>query len=182
MVPLFLALVTTIVGVAVLYASWRRPAGDTRLAIVAAWLVIGFAAGLWIRIGGAELGLAYSVMAVAFVAWAFVAAGREARRSAERRRQLRVAGGRPGRITILCVVARALVAVPLAGTASVLVSVLLVAGLPWVTANRYVFAIIVAPIIWGVLASWVGMTANLSRAALVLAGASAASAVLLFVR
>lgn len=180
--PVLLALAATLVGVGVLYASWRWPSEDKWLEVPTAWILIGFGVSAWIRLGGAELGLAYSLIAVTFVAWSFVALGREARHPAERRRQLRVAGARPGRAAILRVVARAFVALPLAGVASVLVSIVLVAGLPWVTANRYVFAILVAPIIWGALAVWVGLTVNLLRVALVLAGVSAASSALLLVR
>jgi len=40
----------------------------------------------------------------------------------------------------------------------------------------------VAPIIWGVLAMWAGMTETLTRTALLLTGASAACATLLFIR
>jgi hypothetical protein len=177
-----LALAITIAGVALLYASWRRLARDQRFVVPAAWLLLGFGASLWIRISGAEFGLAYSFIAMAFAAWSFVAVGRETRRSTGRRAQPRFPGARANRAEIRRIVARAFVAVPLAGAASVLVSVVCVAGLPWGTANRYVFAILVAPIIWAVAAAWVGMTANLSRAALVLAGVSMASSALLFVR
>ncbi len=62
------------------------------------------------------------------------------------------------------------VAFPLAGAASLLASVLIAAGLPWGTVNRYVFAIMAAPIIWGVLAMWAGMTETLARTALLLTG------------
>jgi hypothetical protein len=178
-----LALAASSVGVAMLYMSWRRSQGWKRLTVPVGWLLVCLSGVLWIRFGGAEFGMAYTTMAVAFGAWGVVVAlGRESRRPGERRRQPRVAREAPARAAIVRTLARAFVALPLAGTASLLASVLMIADLPGVIANRYVFAILMAPVIWGVLAIWVGMTTKLSRTALLLAGVSAALSALLFIR
>jgi hypothetical protein len=178
-----LALSTSVAGVATLYASWRRPKGLTRLALPAGWLLLAASVPLWIRVGGAEFGTVFAMIAAAFGAWGAVAAlGREPRRPAERRPQPRVACSRPGRDATWKTLARVGVAVPLAGAAGLLLSVLAVAGLPWVPADRYVGAIFMAPIVWGVLATWASLTAALARVALALAAVSAVSAALLFVR
>lgn len=179
---LAIALAASVGGVAVLYASWRRPHGWKRLTAVIGWLAIWLSAVFWIRFGGTEFGVAYVAMAVACTAWSLAWLGREMRRPEQRRRQPRVSRAAPGWAAVMHTLARTVVAVPLAGAASLLVSVLVAAGLPWVTTNRYVFAILVAPIVWGILAMWAGMTARLARVALVLAGMSAACAALLFAR
>jgi hypothetical protein len=182
-VNLLIALVLTGVAVSTLYRSWRQPGASSRLMALAGWLLVCVAAIWWIRFRGPEHGLAYAAIALAFSAWTVVAfAGREAPRpnERERRRLPRIAGTVAGRAAIGRTLGRVFVAFPLAGAVSLLASVLIAAGLPWGTVNRYVFAIMIAPIIWGVLAMWAGMTETLARTALVLTGASAACAVLLF--
>jgi hypothetical protein len=180
-----LALSTSLAGVAVLYASWRRQGASTtskHVAVLAGWSLLGLSVVAWVRVGGGEFGTAFAAIAAAFAAWTMVGLfGRERRGSSVRSSQTRVAGGRPGGAATRRTLARACVALPLAGTASLLLSVLAAAGLPWVTADRYVFAIAVAPVLWGVLAMWVGMTEALARAALSLAVVSGTAAALLFV-
>jgi hypothetical protein len=176
-----IALVTTIAAVTLIYLSWRHTRG---WAALAGWLLIPVAAIWWMRFRGPEHGLALAAIALTFGAWAVVAlAGRETPRPGERerRRQSRIAGAIAGRATIARTLGRVFVAFPLAGAASLLASVVIAAGLPWDTVNRYVFAIMVAPIIWGLLAMWGGCTERLPRTALVLTGASAVCAALLFV-
>jgi hypothetical protein len=182
-VTLLIALVTTTTAVTLIYLSWRH-ARPSRLAAAAGWLLAGVAPIWWVRFSSLEHGLAYAAIALTFGAWAVVAlAGRETPRPGERRRRLpRVVGTIAGRAAIARTLGRVLVAFPLAGAASLLASVLIAAGLPWGTVNRYVFAIMLAPIIWGVLAMWAGMTETLARTALLLTGVSAACAALLFVR
>jgi hypothetical protein len=181
-VNLSIALVTTATGVAAIYLSWRHAHRWSRPTAFAGWLLVCVASVWWVRFRGPEHGLAYAAIALTFGAWAIVAlAGRETPRPGERRRLPRAAGTIAGRAAIARTLGRVFVAFPLAGAASLLASVLIAAGLPWGTANRYVFAILVAPIIWGVLAMWAGMTETLARTALLLTGASAACAALLFV-
>jgi hypothetical protein len=180
-----IALVTTGAAVSLIYLSWRHARGWSRFAAAAGWLLVCVAAVWWVRFRGPEHGLAYAAIALTFGAWAIVAfAGRETPRAdeRERRRLPRAAGSIAGRGAIARTLGRVFVAFPLAGAASLLASVLIAAGLPWGTVNRYVFAIMIAPIIWGVLAMWAGMTEKLPRTALLLTGASAACAALLFVR
>ena len=183
-----IALVTTAAAVILIYLSWRyrytRARGWSRFAAPIGWLLVPVAALWWIRFGGPEHGLAYAAIALTFGAWAVVAlAGRETPRPGERARsrQARIAGAIAGKAAIARTLGRVFVAFPLAGAASLLASVLIAAGLPWDTVNRYVFAIMIAPIIWGMLAMWVGMTERLPRTALVLTGASAGCAALLFI-
>lgn len=177
------ALAISLGGVVTLYLSWRSARRPKWPTVATGWLLLGLSVTLWTRSGGAEFGSADAAIAVAFCAWSVVAAvGRDSRHSGERRLQPRVARVIPRRTATLRVMTRAVVAAPLAGTASLLASVLLVQALPWTAVNRYVFAIVVAPIVWGLLAVWVGMTAGLWRVALLLAGVSGACSALLFIR
>jgi hypothetical protein len=180
---LIFGLATTTAGVTAIYLSWRHTRGWSRPIALIGWLLVCLAAVWWIRFGGAEHGLAYAAIAMSFGAWGLVAlAGREQPRPGDRRRQPRIAGSIAGRSAIAATLGRVFVAFPLAGTASLLASVLIAASLPWAIVDRYVFAILIAPIIWGVLAMWAGMTVALLRTAFLLAGASATCAALLFVR
>jgi hypothetical protein len=184
---LLLGLVTTAAGVTAIYLSWRHTRRWSSLLALAGWLLVCAAAVWWVRFRGAEHGLAYAAIAMSIGAWAIVAlAGREPPRPGDRRRQPRVtgsiAGSIPGRSAIAATLGRVFVAFPLAGTASLLASALIAASLPWGVVDRYVFAILIAPIIWGVLAMWAGMTVTLMRTTFVLAGASATCAALLFIR
>jgi hypothetical protein len=76
--------------------------------------------------------------------------------------------------------ARILVAFPLTGVASILVSMALIAGLPGEAGNRYVLVLLGAPLVWGSLAVWTAVTSRLLSAAIVLTGLSAACALWLF--
>jgi hypothetical protein len=184
-VNLLIALATTGAAVTLIYLSWRGTPnrGWSRLAALTGWLLVCVAAVWWMRFRGPEHGLAYGAIALTFGAWAVVAlAGRETPRPGERRRQPRVASAIAGRGAIARTLGRLIVTFPLAGAASLLASVLIAAGLPWSAVDRYVFATMIAPILWGLLAMWAGMTERLPRTALLLTGASAACAALLFVR
>ena len=66
---LVLALATSLAGVAVLYASWRRTRGGKWVTIPAGWMLLGLSMAAWIRFGGGEFGTAYEMMAVSFVWW-----------------------------------------------------------------------------------------------------------------
>jgi hypothetical protein len=182
-VHVVLALTSSVAGVATLYGSWRHPHAWSRVTVAVGWLLLATSVPLWGRVAGTEFGTAFAAMACAFAAWAVIAlVGRESRRPAERRPQPRAWFEGPARGQVWRTLARVAVAVPLAGTAGILSSLVAVAALPWLPANRYVGAIMLAPVTWGVLATWAGMTPALGRVALLLAGASAASAAVLFVR
>jgi hypothetical protein len=178
-----LPLSITVASVMALYGSWRHAHGWKPLTTSGGWLLLCVSALTWTRFGGVEFGVAYACIAVAFTAWAIIAgSGREPRRAMGRGRQPRSSAHGPSRRAIASTLGRAFVAVPLAGAASLLLAVLVAAGLPWTATNRYVFAIGVAPAIWGVLAMWAATTATVARVALALAALCTASATLLFVR
>jgi hypothetical protein len=178
-----LSLTTTVSGVVTLYYSWRQSHGWKRLATSGGWVLVCLSAWFWIRFSGAEFGLAYLGIALASTAWVIVAGlGREPRRHSERGAQERSLARMPSRGAMVSTLVRAFVAVPLAGAASLLLSVVVAAALPWLAANRYVFAIAVAPIIWGLLGMWSAMTDAVPRVALTLVAISAVSAALLFLR
>jgi hypothetical protein len=182
-VQVLVALSTSVAGVATLHRSWRHPHAWSRPTAAVGWLLLVLSVPLWIRVGGVEFGTAFAMMAAAFAAWGVIAAlGRESRPSAERRTQARAPAGRPDRATVWRTLARVAVAVPVAGCAGLLLSLAVVARLPWLPANRYVGAILLAPIAWGVLATWASTTSALPRVALLLAGVSVACAAVLFVR
>ena len=176
------AFASTLGGVLIVYLAWRRAAPRSWPALTAGWIAVTLATPLWIRAAGVEFGVVYAAVALAFAAWLVIACGRDRPAAPSRRSPVRVAAAPPSRATVAGVLARTLVTVPLAGTASLLASVLFVSGLPWGTTNRYVFALLIAPIVWGNLSIWAATTMNLRRAAILFASASVVCAVCLFVR
>jgi hypothetical protein len=177
---LILAVTSGIIGIGLLYASWTRRLRPRPPVIVAGWAVVAVSALFWVRFGGVEFGISWATVAVATIAWGFVAVGREHRRPEERRHQARAAGRRPGRRAVGRTVARILVVVPLTGIASILVGMALIARLPGEAGNRYVLVLLGAPLVWGALAVWTGTTSRVLSAATVLTIVSAACALLLF--
>lgn len=177
---LAIALVATGISVLTLYASWRRPHRRKALANVSGWLTLGVAATFWVRYGGVEYGVAYTAMALSTIAWLLIGLTRDAPRRQRHRPRPYVSPGPVTHHALGHAVGRAFVAIPLAGLTSLLACVAMIAPLAWVTADRYVLAIMLSPILWGGLSVWAGMTSRLVRTAAVFSSiAVAASAILL---
>lgn len=177
---LFLALACGVGGIGLLYLSWTGRLTPKALAIPAGWAMVCGSAVFWVGFGGAEFGISWCLIAVAFIAWTYAALGRERRRPEERRYQARTTGGRPSRRDVAGWLARLLVVALLTGAAGILSSVATTMFLPWDTGDRYVSVLLGAPVLWGALAVWVGTTSRLPQAAGVLAGVSAVCALVLF--
>ncbi|MGC4081004.1 MAG: hypothetical protein QM736_02560 [Vicinamibacterales bacterium] len=183
MTPLIPALALSFAGVVCLFLSWRGRREWTGVLATIGWLLVAASIAGWVHADGAEFGTAYAMIAVGFAAWSCVLAfGRETSRARHRHQQGRVPRALPTWGSVWQTTARAFVALPLAGAASLLLSVAAVAFFPWTAASRYAFAIGLAPVVWGVLASWVAMTHHLPRVAMLLAGVSAMCSVLFFIR
>lgn len=174
-----LALVASIAGVSTLFVSWQTPHRWKALGGAAGWLLIAASAVPWVRHAGVEFGVAYLAIAVALAAWTWIVITRDTPRAA-RPDPPRAEGPRPTRAAARQTLLRLLVAIPLAGTASLLAAVAFIVPLRWGAADRYVLAILIAPIVWAGLAIWAGVMTRLLRAAAVLAIIAATASAILF--
>ncbi|HHX83532.1 MAG TPA: hypothetical protein GX696_11205 [Pseudomonadaceae bacterium] len=151
---LVLALASGAAGVLSLYGSWRgwwqRP-----LALSCGWALLLLSCWLWMASKGVELGIVYALLAISILAWLAVAANYETRRHhktpPQRVEALVLPQGRSlGRHLLLFVGV-----VPLAGSAAILGSVMLVHMTGWQPVNAMVSGILLMPVLWGLGAWWV---------------------------
>ena len=131
------------------------------------------------KVSGPEFGSAFALINIAIVAWFFVLSNAEARQKKGLQQALTAA-----RIPSIRSIARHgaifLVAVPLAGVASTLISVAISGLLPWNEIDRITFPLFAMPIIWGCVAFWVCADPELWRPTLSLFACGSVSAVALF--
>lgn len=167
MTPAALALGMTIAGVVTLHASWRHPHARHWPAVTGGWLLLAGAVAAWIRAAGAEFGIAYAALAVPPVAGILIVMTRDARGTRRETPRPWAPARLVSRHAIAHAACRACVAIPLAGAASLLTSVAFITPLPWSDADRYVLAIVVAPVVWGFLSTWAAVTSRLACTAAV---------------
>ncbi|MFV8783251.1 hypothetical protein ACNKU7_12590 [Microbulbifer sp. SA54] len=149
-----LASLLTSAGVLCLYGSWRNWSPLRPWGTPAGWgllLASGFAWAL--SAASIELGVCYALLALTAVAWLFVGINRE--RRPERAQTVAAATVALPRLPAVAKQLLLLVAVvPLAGAAAMYASTALAAFLPWQQGNALVFAMLLAPVLWGCAAYW----------------------------
>lgn len=162
-------------GIALLGASWRKRRGVKVHLRLGGWIAICAAFVLFARAWGWEVGTFYGVMALSLVAYAIVAAGIEMR--AARTRTPREAALEPEERQTNWPrgIAKSLLAVVLAGIASIGVGVAFAVAMPMPVQDRIVIGGILVPVLWGAGMAWTLSDAKLLRATLVLVSVSAAS-------
>jgi hypothetical protein len=166
-------------GVVSLYASWRQRLQPKRLAVPCAWLLIAVSFWFWIRFAGAEFGTVIAAIQLSIVAWILVLTNRHVRRS-NGRRQEPVAMNLPRFQAIVHHSSRFLVAVPLAAATGTMLVLAASVLLPWSDVNRLAFAVLMMPLMWGVLAYWACLDTRLLRPALGLVAAGFLGAAVLY--
>jgi hypothetical protein len=180
MVYAIAAVFTGASGVVLLYASWRKRLRPKRLVVPCGWSLIAISFWFWIRFAGAEFGTVIAAMQLSIVAWIFVLTNRHMRRS-NGRQQEPVAMNLPRFQAILHHSSRFLIAVPLAAGAGTMLVLAASILLPWSDANRLAFAVLVMPLMWGVLAYWACLDTRLLRPALGLVAAGTLGAAVLYI-
>jgi hypothetical protein len=174
------AILSGVGGAALLYASWRGRLQPKRLAVTGGWLLIAVSVGFWIRAVGAEFGIAIAAMQLSIVAWTLVMANRHIRRSIGRRQE--PSGlDLPRFQSVVHHSGRFLLAVPLAAGSGTLLVLAAVALLPWSEVDRLALAVLLVPLIWGVLAYWACLERRLARPALGLLAGGALGALVLYI-
>lgn len=158
MINAMLASIATVVGTALIYSSWRRWLGPRTIINFGGWLLIAISAMLWSVAAGWEYGTVYFITALPLIAWIFVSwqvSVRPSNNSAPNPQPIRLAsfnlasGQRLARHAGLF-----LLAVPMAGFASALLSIFLTSLLPWQEVDRLALISLLMPTLWGLLMFW----------------------------
>ncbi len=104
----------------------------------------------------------------------------DVRKPEERRRPARTGGHVPSAVTLARGVLRFIVAIPVAGAASVLASIAASSALPWKEVDRIALVIFVMPALWGVAAVWAAADSRILRPAVALVACAVAGAGMVF--
>lgn len=160
-------------GVVMLRKRWLSRGTDGPAFLIGGWLFVISAFVLLSQAWGAELGTTYALGALSIAAYAVIAATFE-RRNDKRREprepaldpEERPTNWRRG-------VAKSLLAIVLAGVASIGIGVALAIYLPMPPADRAVIGGLLVPIIWGGGMAWTLCDPRLVRATLILLAVSA---------
>lgn len=173
------AVVAAGLGVALLYAAWRKRVRHRRAVRWLAWLLVAASFGLWTLASGPELGPVIALLVLPMIAWVFVAANRHIR-SNNGRPQEPARLERPRLRAIGRHAAIFLVSVPLAACASTLLVLGVTLYLPWQEVDRLALAVLLIPFVWGLFAFWAAADPRLTRPAVGLAVGSSLGGILLF--
>lgn len=173
------AVLAAAVGIALLYAAWRKQISGTPLLLWIAWLLIGASILLWSAATGPEFGPVIALLVMPLVAWCFVAANRHIRTSRSPLQEPS-AMNLPRAGAVARHTAIFLVAVPLAAGAATLMVLGGSALLPWREVDRLALAVLLIPVVWGLFSYWATADVRLARPAIGLAIGGSLGAVLLF--
>jgi hypothetical protein len=164
-----------IFGIASLNLSWRRRRASKVHLRIGGWLPILSGFILYSRVWGAEVGIAYAFAALALVAYAVIAVGIEFR-NAPARAARELALEPEERVTNWARgIAKSLLAIALAGIASIGVGVAIAVSLPMAPYDRIMFGGVLVPVLWGGGMAWTLSDAKLLRATIVLVSVSVVS-------
>lgn len=160
-------------GVVMLRKRWRARGTDGRAFLIGGWLAIIAAFAVLSHAWGAELGVTYALGALSLIAYALIIATLE-RRNNKRREprepsvdpEERPTNWRRG-------IAKSLLAIVLAGIASIGIGVAIAIYLPMPPGDRAVIGGLLVPILWGGGMAWTLCDPRLVRATIILVTVSA---------
>lgn len=161
---LILALLASAAGAGLVFLGWRREQGAALAA--AGWLLAFVAILPWSWALGAEIGSCYAIMVFVCLAWAAVTWNRDVVTD----RWRGVSAGRvlqrlhrPGLKACALQLLRFLLAVPVAGLASLMLASALVLPLSWSMSAKVAAVIFVFPLLWGAFSVWICAQERLLR-------------------
>lgn len=172
--------VLVLAGVAVLRASWLGRSRQGWHLVAGGWLLIVAGLAAFDYVWGGEVGTAYGLLALSVAAYAVVAAGVDVR-TGKARGSREVALEPDERPTNWPrAIAKALLAIVLAGIASIGIGVAFAVAMPMGIHDRIVIGGLLVPILWGAGMAWTLCDAKLIRATVVLVSVSAAGYAIAF--
>jgi len=139
------------------FYAWKATTGEAFFAykgkiIFTAWVGIFVSLVCWIQTLGAEYGVVYGIISLAFASWLFAAKNSElkvAQTKLKQHTQTWLA-----KKQLLHGAATLIVAGPIALLTSCLFSLALIKWLPFAVANKWFFAALLFPILWGLSCLW----------------------------
>lgn len=150
---LILACATTLMGVTLIYSSWRQWLSPRVFINLVGWLLLGVAAWLWCIAAGWEFGAVYFITSLPLAAWLFTSYQANFRINNNHpslRQRLRL----PPWLTLARHLGRLFLVLPIAGVTSALLSLVLTSLLPWQEINRLALIVLLMPTLWGLLMFW----------------------------
>ncbi|MCP5164869.1 MAG: hypothetical protein H6990_07400 [Pseudomonadales bacterium] len=148
-----IAMMAALIGVAGLYSSWRRLALAGPGVVAGSWLLIVLSGWIWCLGWGVEFGTVFACLALSVAGGVFLLLNYEVRERKSPRpadtQQLVINPRTWGRHALLSIIV-----FPVAGTLSVVGSILLAHEMPWIPVNQMVLAVLLIPVIWGAAAYW----------------------------
>lgn len=160
-------------GVMALRATWLKRQGGNRCFILLGWLLVTAGFVLLSHVWGGEMGITYGLMLLSVVAYIVVASGTEFRTSVRREPRDVVLEPDERPTNWSRAIAKSLLAIVLAGIASIGVGIAFAVAMPIATHDRMVIGGLLVPILWGGGMAWTLCDAKLVRATLVLLTVSA---------
>jgi hypothetical protein len=164
-------------AILILRASWLQRGRLPALRLLG-WMTAASSLALFIRSLGVEVGITYALLAAALLAYAVIAAGAELRSARAPREPALEPEERP--VNWPRIVAKSLLAIVLAGIASIGLGLVFALFMPMPVADRIVVGGLLVPIFWGAGMAWTLCDAKLGRATLLLVVISLASYALAF--
>ena len=159
-------------GIALLSVSWRRRDGGTAHLVLGGWLLI--VAGLVVLgwMWGGELGTTYGLLAFSLAGYGAVAVGAERRRKNARAPREVALEPEERQTNWPRGIGKALLAIVLAGIASLGLGIAFAVAMPIPVHDRIVIGGLLVPILWGGGMAWTLSDARLLRATIVLISAA----------
>lgn len=179
MSAILFALVASALAALLVYCGWRQ--GRSARAAGAGWLLALGSLPLWSRALGVEFGVSYAIIVFTCLAWALVFWQRESgpQAAAPELRPLRMLQ-RPALRDGVSHSLRFVLAVPVAGACTMLLSAALVLPLPWSLPLQLAVAIFLYPLLWGALSAWICAQDKLLPATLVNVALAVLSSLILY--
>lgn len=155
------------IGLGLLRSSWSHRGGRS-LHRLAGWLAVVLGVGTFVQGFGGEVGTTYALLGLSIVAFAVIAIGLE-RRAARGRPQREIALEPEDRPTNWPrAISKSLLAIVLAGVASIGLGVAFAVAMPLAPTDRIVLGGLLVPVLWGAGMAWTLCDARLVRATILL--------------
>ncbi len=163
------ALMTSGLGVACLYLSWKGlSAVSKRITRIVALVFLYLSFYIFKELVGWEFALVFVAIIPVLFAWVLTFANRQIKNNKKITNKVPAIDNKTGWLTRVKDIWRFIVAIPLALIISVLLCTVLAFYLPMGEINRVILATFLLPILWGGLCSWVLADGQFKRSGLTL--------------